>query len=159
MTNSLTWSGCLAVAGLWAVIAHAQSTLMPPQCVGKTGPQLDQCVRNIAQPTTFESFEPTEQKINTREMTNCVTVNRADEALCMARNDIVIECRKAAKYPDFDACTASMIGRAPPPRAAECGRLPRAQRSQCALRNKVYGECLKDPWLYFFCLAGKMKAK
>ncbi len=153
-------SGCtLVVLSLCAAAAHAQSTLLPPECAGKTGQQLDQCVRDITQTMNFGGFEPTEQKADPRQLLNCLTVNRADEGFCIARNEIILECRNPAKHPDFDACANRLVTRPQLPRAADCARVVPAQRKQCALRNKLFDECLNDPWLYFICLGEKIHAK
>ena len=133
--------------------------MLPPACAGKTGAQLDLCVRDIFLPTGPEVFEATEQKTDPRRLLNCLMVNRADEGFCIARNEIILECRTPAKYPDFDACANNLITRPQLPRAADCARVAPAKRNQCALRNKVFNDCLSDPWLYFICLGEKMNAK
>lgn len=158
MTNKLL--GC-AVAACWlyAAGASAQTTLTPPECAGKTGQQLDQCVRDITQPSTFGSFEPYEQKPDPSQLLNCLMVNRADEGFCIARNEIILACRNRVKNPDFDACVTRLIGRPQLPRAADCARVPAAQRNRCTLRNKAFEECLADPYRYFICLGDKINAK
>ena len=133
--------------------------MLPPQCAGKTGAELDQCVRNITQPINVGGFEPVEQKEDPRQILNCSTVHRADEGFCIAHNEIILECRTPAKYADFDECARRLSERPPQPRAADCVRAAPAQRNQCALRNKVIAECLKDPWMYFICLGQKLHAK
>lgn len=146
---------------LWstAALAQAQSTLLPPQCAGKTGAQLDQCVRDLTAPTGVEIFEPIEQKTDPRALLNCNMINRADQGFCIARNEIILECRKPAKYANFDACVNPLIARQQRPRSAECSRAAPGQQNACALRNKYMSECLKDPWLYFICLGEKMYTK
>ena len=152
--------GCLAVLCMCAATAHAQSTLLPPACAGKTGAQLDQCVRDLTLPTGPDRFEPAAQlPPDPSQLLNCLMVNRADENFCIWRNEIILECRNRAKYPDFDTCTARLIERPQLPRAADCARVAPSQRSQCALRNKSFSECLKDPWRYFICLGEKMQSK
>jgi hypothetical protein len=148
-----------AVLSLCAAAVYAQSTVMPAACVGKTGAQLDQCVRDIAPSTGSDVFETTAPQLNPRQILNCVVVNRSDEGFCGSRNSVVLECRKTAKYPDFDACATRLIAQVQIPGIADCGRVPRAQRGQCALRNKVFNECLKDPWNYFICLDQKAGGK
>src|SRR4051812_31703038 len=96
-------------------IAQPQSKLVPPQCAGKSGAQLDQCVRDSTEPTGAERFEPAERKINPNAMLNCNTANRADQGFCIARNEIIAECRNVAKHPDFQACTNQLITRPQPP--------------------------------------------
>jgi len=49
-----------------------------------------------------------------------------------------------------------LITRPQLPRAADCARSAPAERNRCALRNKVFGECFANPWLYFECLGEKM---
>ncbi|MDB5808773.1 MAG: hypothetical protein JWN94_895, partial [Betaproteobacteria bacterium] len=130
--------------------AHAQSTLMPPECAGKTSAQLDQCVRDLTRPTAIDQIEPVVQ--DSSQMLNCTMVNRADEGFCIARNEIVLECRKAGKYPDFNACANRLVERPQRPVTADCSRVVSAKRNECALRNKFFAECLRDPWRYFTCL-------
>ena len=151
---------CAVVAcGLYAAAASAQTTLMPPECAGKTGVQLDECVRNITQPSVFGGFEPFEQTPDPSQLLNCLMVSKADEGFCIQRNEIILECRNRVKNPDFDACVSRLIGRPQLPIAADCSRLPAAQRNRCALRNKSFNECLSDPYRYFICLGDKMNAK
>ncbi len=151
--------GCALVLSVCAAMASAQTTLLPPACAGKTGAQLDLCVRDVTLPMGPEILELTEQKADPRQFLNCQWVNRADEGFCIAHNEIILECRTPAKHPDFDACANRLITRPQPPRAADCTRLPPAQRNQCTLRNKVFNECLSDPWRYFICLGEKMNAR
>lgn len=144
------------VISIVAAASHAQSTLLPPECAGKAGAQLDQCVRDVTQPSNTGAFEPLEQKPDPRQLLNCLTANPADEGFCIARNEIVLNCSNPAKHPDFEACVKPLMERPPLPLAANCSRVASAQRSRCALRNTVFKECLKDPWLYFACLGEKM---
>jgi hypothetical protein len=140
-------------------IAQPQSRLVPPQCAGKSGALLDQCVRDLTEPTGAERFEPAERKINPNAMINCNTANRADQGFCIARNEIIAECRNVSKHPDFQACTNQLITRPQAPRVADCSKEETARRSLCFKRNKVFDECLREPWLYFVCLGEKMAAK
>jgi hypothetical protein len=163
MTHAARWC---AVAGtcaalLWPVAATAadRSTLLPPQCAGKTGAALDECVRDLTAPTGVDVFEPREAKPDPRTLLNCNLLNPADQGFCIARNEIIIECRKPGKYPDFDACVSRLISRPPLPRVADCPQPAAGQPNACALRNKYVAECLKDPWLYFMCLGEKMSAR
>ena len=162
MTHAARWC---AVAGtfaalLWPLAAiAAPSTLLPPECAGKTGAALDQCVRDLTAPTDVGVFEPIEAKPDTRMLLNCNTLIPADQGFCIARNEIILECRKPGKHPDFDACVSQMISRPQRPRIADCSRAAAGQQNACALRNKYMAECLKDPWLYFMCLGEKMSAR
>ena len=140
-------------------IAQPQSTLLPPQCAGKTGAQLDQCVRDLTAPTASEHFEFIQPKTDPRAILNCSMLNHADQGFCIARNEIIIECRKPAKYADFDGCVSRLITRPQLPRVVDCSRADSSQRKACALRNKYMTECLQDPWLYFICLGEKMYPK
>ena len=151
--------GCALILSLHSTTGNAQTTLLPPACAGKTGAQLDQCVRDITLPMGPEILELTEQKADPRQLLNCLMVNRADEGFCIARNEIILECRNPIKYTDFDACANRLVTRPRLPRAAECAHVAPAQRNRCAARNKVFSECLKDPWLYFICLGEKINAK
>lgn len=148
----------MALATAIAASAADQSTLLPPQCAGKTGAALDQCVRDITVPTAIEQIEQEQAKPNPAAILNCNLVNPADQGFCIAHNEIAIECRQS-KYPDFDACARRLITRPQQPRAAECSRVAVSQREQCATRNKVFDECLKDPWGYFLCLGDKLYRK
>ena len=164
--SAKAWTGftASAIAGLmmlWppASAAQPQTKLVPPQCAGKSGALLDQCVRDSTEPTGAERFEPAERKVNPNAMLNCNTANRADQGFCIARNEIIIECRNVKKHPDFNACTNELITRPQPPRVADCNKVASAGRALCFKRNKVFNECLREPWLYFVCLGEKMAAK
>jgi hypothetical protein len=162
MTNNPKrwWLAGCAILWLYAPAAIAQSTLMPSECSGKSGAQLDQCVRNMTQSNNIGgAFQPAEQKADPSRLLNCVMVDRADEGFCIARNEIIIECRNHAKNPDFDACVKNLIEGPQLPRAANCTRVAADQRDRCNLRNKVFNACLADPWLYFVCLGAKLNAK
>jgi hypothetical protein len=150
-----------AIVWLGTTLAADQgpSTLLPPQCKGKTGAELDQCVRDLTAPSGVEIFEPIERKTDPRALMNCNMINRADQGYCIARNEIVITCRAPARYSDFDACVNRLITRPQPPRLADCTRAASNQRELCALRNKFMNECLKEPWLYFICLGEKLYPK
>src|SRR4051812_48714991 len=119
-------SRCALIAALLllaADLAPAQSTLMPPECAGKTGALLDQCVRDLTAPSGAEEFQPLPpQPPNPSQMIYCAMVNRADEGFCIAHNEILIECRQANKHPNFDACTRRLIERQQLPVAADCSR-------------------------------------
>ena len=153
--NLKRWASGCAVLWLYAAAALAQSTILPPECKGKTGAQLDQCVRDVTQPATFDGAEPFTEKVDPRRLLNCLKIYRADESFCIARNEIILECRNYTKHPDFDACATRLITRPQLPRAADCTRAAPAERNRCVLRNKVFGECLANPWLYFECLGEK----
>ncbi len=149
---------CSLMIGSFPVFAQQPSTLLPPACAGKSGAQLDQCVRDLTAPSNVDSFEPIEQKPNPAALMNCNLVNRADQGFCIAHNEIALECGKP-KYREFDACVVSLIGRPQLPRAGDCQREAPAQRDFCGRRNKFFAECLKDPWLYFICLGEKLYPK
>ena len=89
---------------IFAATAPAQTTLLPRQCAGMTGDQLDLCVRNITLPQMVPTIEDVAVKPDPAQPMDCATVTRADEDYCIARNQIVIECRKRNKYPDFEQC-------------------------------------------------------
>src|SRR4051812_45462454 len=143
----------------WIGVAHAQSTLLPPSCAGKTGAELDQCVRDLTVPTGATQFQPIEQHPDPSQLLNCLMVNRADENFCIAHNEILLECRQRNRHPDFDACTSRLIERQQLPVAADCSRVAAANRNECGLRNKFFAECQQDPWRYFICLGQKIYAK
>jgi hypothetical protein len=162
MTNAARWCAvagtCAALLSSIAAIA-APSTLLPPQCAGKTGAELDLCVRDLTAPTGVEVFVPIEAKPDPRTLLNCNLVNPADQGFCIARNEIILECRKPGRYADFNACAAELISRPQQPRIADCSSAAAGQQNACALRNKYMAECLKDPWLYFICLGEKMYSR
>ena len=160
MSNIATRGAGLGALGAGMLLlaiaaAHAQSTILPPACFGKTGAELDQCVRDLTAPAGTETFEPIERKADPRSLLNCNVVDRADQAFCIARNEIILECRTPARHADFDACANRLVARLQPPRAADCARAAPRQREFCAARNNFLGECLQDPWLYFICLGEK----
>ena len=104
-------------------------------------------------------FEPSDAKPDPRTLLNCNILIPADQGFCIARNEIILECRKPGKYPDFDACISRLISRQQQPRVAECPRTAAGQQNACALRNKYLTECFKDPWLYFMCLGENMSVR
>src|SRR5882757_1167075 len=75
-------------------MAQSQSTLLPPQCADKTGARLDQCVRDLTAPSGNGQFAPIDAKTDLRMLLNCNMVNPADQGFCIARNEIILECRK-----------------------------------------------------------------
>ncbi|MEO8441836.1 MAG: hypothetical protein ABI547_05070 [Betaproteobacteria bacterium] len=162
MTHAARWC---AIAGTCAALLYpiaataAPSTLLPPECAGKTGAALDQCVRDLTAPTGVDVFEPIEAKPDPRTLLNCNLLISADQGFCIARNEIILECRKPGKYPDFGACVSRLISRQQQPRIADCSRAAAGRQNACALRNKHLPECLKDPWLYFMCLGEKTYPK
>jgi len=78
-----------AIVWLGATLAadQAPSTLLPPECKGKTGTELDQCVRDLTAPSAVETFEPIMRKTDPRALMNCNMINRADQGYCIARNN------------------------------------------------------------------------
>jgi hypothetical protein len=144
---------------LCGAAGYAQNTMLPPACAGMTGEQLDRCVRDITLPQITPKLEPIEAKPDPAQLVNCLTTVRADEDFCIARNEIVLECRNRAKYPDFEQCANSLVMAQPRPPVANCVHAAPARRNQCELRNKVFAACTDDPLRYFICLAEKMNAK
>ena len=156
MTKILAWSGGLAVACLCVALGHAQTTILPPACAGKTGEELDRCVRDLTPPTGADPADATGRNADEAQLLNCKFVDRADENFCIARNEIILTCRKRVKNAEFDACVNRLIQRPQMPGATDCAKTVPAQRKQCDLRNKSLDVCLKDPWRYFSCLGGKL---
>lgn len=152
-------AGCAAVMMSLAAGVGAQSTLLPPACAGMKGDQLDRCVRDVTLPEMTTRMEPVEAKPDPAQPVNCRTVVRADEDFCIARNEIVLECRNGTKHPDFEQCATPLVMAQPKPPAADCMRVAPARRQQCEARNKVYLQCTDDPLRYFICLAEKMNAR
>ena len=144
---------------IFAATAPAQTTLLPRQCAGMTGDQLDLCVRNITLPQMVPTIEDVAVKPDPAQPMDCATVTRADEDYCIARNQIVIECRKRNKYPDFEQCANPLAAAQAKPPVANCSRVAEPRRKECELRNKVFGECTGDPLRYFICLAEKINAQ
>ena len=150
--------GCAAAMVLYAAAGQAQTTMLPPACAGMTGEQLNLCVRDITLPQITPTLEPVEAKPDPAQLLNCRTVLRADEDYCIARNEIVLECRNRGKYPYFEQCANPLTKAQAQPPAANCASAPPAQRKGCELRNKVFAGCFGDPLRYFICLAEKANA-
>ena len=126
--------------------------MLPEPCIGKTGNELDQCVRDITPPQQVQRFLPVEPAPDPAQMVNCLRINPADQAFCIRRNEVILECRNQLKYPDFDQCFGNYITRAPRPVAANCQKQKPGLRAKCASRNAVFVKCLEDPLRYFVCL-------
>ena len=132
-------------------------SILPAPCIGKTGEELDKCVRDLVPPLSTR-FEPAETALNPAQTVNCLKVDPADQLFCVARNEVVIECRNALKHPDFDRCFATYIPsvmRARAPAAVNCEREKPQQHAKCASRNAVLTECVADPLRYFLCIDRK----
>jgi len=143
---------------VFPVLVHSQS-MMPAQCAGKAGDELDHCVRDITLPMRSEKMDLIEHKPDPTQTVNCLKVARADEEYCIARNQIVLECRNGAKHPDFTACANRLLSRQPPPRLADCARETPAMRADCVSRNDALAACSLEPLRYFICLGEKLSAK
>jgi hypothetical protein len=150
---------CAAALTLCGAAGHAQNTILPPACADMTGEQLDRCVRDITLPQLTTKLEPIEATPDPAQLVNCLRTVRADEDFCIARNEIVLECRNLAKYPDFEQCANPLVMAQARPPVANCARVAPARRNECELRNKVFGDCFNDPLRYFICLAQKMNAR
>ncbi len=148
----------LSAVALCATYALAQHSMIPPPCAGKTGEALDQCVRDITPPLTVR-VNPVEPAQDPAQTVNCLRVHPADRNFCIARNEIIGECRNRVKYPDFSQCVTDYLSRLAMPRAADCSRGTSDARSECAARNKALLECKDDPLRYFGCLVGKMSRR
>src|SRR4051794_36169907 len=144
-----------ALSLLFSLSVHAQS-MMPAPCTGKTGDELDRCVRDITLPMRSEKMDPIEHKPDPTQTVNCLKVARADEEYCIARNQIILECRNGARHPDFNACANRLLSRQPLPRAADCTRQTAAMRAECTLRNDALSACVAEPLRYFICLGEKL---
>jgi hypothetical protein len=150
---------CAAALLLCSAAGHAQNTMLPPGCAGLTGEQLDRCVRDITLPQITPRLQPIEAKPDPAQLVNCLMTVRADEDFCIARNEIVLECRNLAKYADFEQCANPLVRAQAKPPVANCARVATARRNECELRNKVFGECFDDPLRYFICLAERLNAR
>jgi hypothetical protein len=143
---------------LYAAAGHAQMSILPPQCAGKTGDALDKCAREIMPPQRSQRVEPIEQKIDPKQLINCETVHAADQSFCILRNQIILECRKRQKHPDLEKCLANALAGATVPPVANCTPLAPVKKNECFRRNKVYKDCFTGPLRYFICLGEKMSA-
>jgi hypothetical protein len=147
--------GIAAALCMHPVAGLAQMSILPEPCIGKTGDELDRCVRDITPPQRTQSLEPADPAPNPEQMVNCLKVNPADQQFCIRRNEVILECRNQLKYPDFGQCFANYIVRAGKPVAANCQKEKPALRAQCAARNAVFGKCLADPLRYFVCIGNQ----
>ena len=152
----------MRVLRIWIVVAascantasHAQTSILPQQCSGKTGDALDLCVRDLTLPQIVPKLEFAAPVHNPAQLVNCTAVHKADQVFCVARNEIIIECRKQARHPDFDACFADQVANVARPALAACQSEQPVLRKTCAPRNAEFSRCLDDPLRYFQCLAG-----
>jgi hypothetical protein len=150
-------SGLCGALYLFAAAGYAQMSILPAPCIGKTGEELDKCVRDLVPPLSTR-FEPAETVPNPAQMVNCLKVDPADRGFCIARNEVIIECRNALKHPDSDRCFATYVPnimRASTPAAVKCEREKPEQRAKCASRNAVLTKCVADPLRYFLCIGQK----
>src|SRR5271154_3658127 len=133
-------------------IALAQSSMVPPTCADKAGEALRACVRDITPVEKIEHMTPVKLAADPAQPINCLQVSRADQAYCVSRNEIILECRNKTKYPDFDKCFSKYAVNVPKLSSANCTRIGPEMRSQCQHRNLVYTKCASDPLRYFVCL-------
>jgi len=140
---------------LYATAGHAQMSVLPPQCAGKSGDALDKCVRDIMPPQRSQRIEPVELQADPKQLVNCETVNVADRTFCVMRNQNILECRKRQKHPDPEQCLSNAMAGAPVPQVANCAPLAPLKKPECFQRNKVYKDCFADPLRYFICLGQK----
>lgn len=139
-------SGCLCGG-----MAAAQSVAPPPACAGKSGDALRDCVRDAAPVEMVQRLEPVSGGGEAAQLVDCVKTYAADRPFCLARNRIVLECHRHARYPSFDACFQHYIANVPVPGDESCtGKDP--VRRACARRNAVHVQCRADPLRYFTCL-------
>lgn len=148
-----------AVFCLSAAIAYAQRSLLPAPCVGKTGAELDACVRDITPPQQTQRLEPVEAVEDPAQTVNCLKVHRADQAFCIQRNEVILECRNSFKYPDFRQCFDKYIASAVKPDQLYCAKEKPAARTLCVARNTGSTNCLSDPLRYFYCIVGNDNAR
>lgn len=141
---------------LAAGTGHAQMSLLPPACNNLSGAALDKCVRDITVEQVIPRLEAVEPPPPDPSKTqNCNQVLRADQTYCIGRNEIILHCRNAARYPDFMACFTRFIPNVAKPGPANCALEQADRRSQCAARNQHYGTCLDEPLSYFLCVGNQ----
>ena len=83
---------------------------------------------------------------------NCTKMLKADQVLCVTRNEALIRCKDPKKYPDYDRCTLDMIAQTADPGLANCKDLSKERLAFCQKRNKVYQACKRNRLNYFACL-------
>ena len=145
------WLLCTAFA-LGAGAAFAQMSLLPEPCKGKTGEELDKCVRDITPVQETPRIEPQQPADDPAQMVNCTRMHPGDLSFCIRRNEVILECRNSFKYPDFNECFKTYIARADKPAAANCQREKPEQRARCNARNTLLAKCSADPLRYFRCM-------
>ena len=150
------WGAALFAACVYAAAGYAQ-TLLPEVCAGKKGDELDKCVRDITPPQPVQRFEPVEPVMNPAQMVNCLMVNVGDRDFCVRRNEVLLECRNATKFPDFNRCFATYIALASKPVTVDCRKEKPELRAKCDSRNAVFVNCFEDPLRYFICIDNKGK--
>ncbi len=139
----------------WAhATGHAQMSILPEQCAAKTGNELDRCVRDLALPQIVPKLEFVEPVRDPAQLLNCTKVHAPDQVYCVARNEIILECRRSLKHADFDACFTGYMAQVAKPGRANCQLEKPGLRAACASRNAVFAKCLADPLRYFQCLSG-----
>jgi len=131
--------------------AAAQNNMIPPACAGNTGEALRECVRDITPPQQIEQLTPIKPAPDPTQPINCPRLLPADQAFCVSRNEIILECRKNRR-PDFGKCFAQYAAHVPAPAAADCARVRAELRPQCKRRNTKYMKCAADPLHYFMCI-------
>jgi|SRR5208282_1412653 len=150
----LTLTLWLAAASFAASgFAAAQSSMVPPTCADKAGEALRECVRDITPLEKIEQMTPVKSAPDPAQPINCLQLLPADQAFCVSRNEIILECRNKSKHPDFDNCFSKYAVNVPRPSVANCSRVSQNLISQCNHRNLVYTKCASDPLRYFICLA------
>jgi hypothetical protein len=153
MRRCLAAGGQLAPsAAVLAPTSTPTAIARPENCEGESGEKLRQCIEAGARAQKAKA-----QKQQTRVLA-CDRYASADQALCAHRNDTLVECRKAGKYPDFDICVRSYMSRAPEPKTADCSRMQARVRAHCERRNRVFQSCLGDKLGYFACLEHQLGA-
>jgi hypothetical protein len=130
----------------------AQNSMVPPTCANKAGEALRDCVRDITPLEKIEQMTPVRSAADPAQPINCLQLLPADQAFCVSRNEIIIECRNKTKYPNFDKCFSKYAVNVPIPSVADCTRVSQKLRSQCSHRNLTYTKCASDPLRYFMCL-------
>lgn len=156
----------LHAAGLHLPVgAHAaQPAGILAACTDKTGQNLDLCMKNATRPLFSQGVAPIPPEGKPPPtIVLCRLVGTADYAYCVARNEVILECRTRFK-PEQEVRTCAdtaMVRKAVKLSPAICLRPAAATRlesARCVLRNRHYRTCAATPYDYFSCLDQKIEA-
>ena len=160
-------AACIAVITISLVSSVPALDQQPPgvpkECAGMRGPELDKCVRDHTKPQMVQNITPIQQSPQLNATINCEKVLPADKALCVWRNQALIDCLRTAakqKQLDFKQCFNAAMERGPKPGPADCSQAKTKQLAAlCPSRNKNYKACNADALTYFSCLSQQQAKK